>query len=404
MSPTRPRHTFYYGWWVVIACSIIQFYLGGVFLQGFSALFNPIVEEFGWTYAIVSLAFTFRGFEAGILAPVVGIMVDKFGLRKLMVCGVIVSGTGFWFFSQVQALWSFYSAFLFLALGLSLGTGVVTMTAVARWFSIRGGLAQGILACGFGASGLLMPLVVMMVDNFGWRESSIIFAGVTGVLCLPLAFVVKDPPNFKSPIHQIPLPSYAKQVSNDKTPSKIFKSKNFWLLSMAILFGGVAGTAVIIHQIPYLVSVGITRQTAGILVIILAVSNVIGRLLIGYLGDKLEKRYCFAISVGIHSVGILFFALAHTAGQFIPSLLAMGIGYGGLIPLRPAIQSEFFGIRSFATIQGFLMISVTIGTILAPLFAGWMFDIMGTYRTALLILSAITLFAIPLVLAAHKDI
>jgi MFS family permease len=404
MLPTKPRHTFYYGWWVVIACLIIQFYLGGVFLQGFSALFNPIVEEFGWTYALVSLAFTFRGFEAGILAPVVGILVDRFGLRKLMVCGVLVSGLGFWFFSQIQSLWSFYGAFLFLALGLSLGTGVVTMTAVARWFSVRGGLAQGILSCGFGASGLLMPLIILMVDNFGWRESSIIFAWVTGILCLPLAFIVKDPPNFKSPVHEILHSSSAKQVSNVKTPSRVFKSKNFWLLSMAILFGGVAGTAVIIHQIPYLVSVGITRQTAGILVIILAISNVIGRLLIGYLGDKLEKRYCFAISVGIHSLGILLFALARTEGQFIPSLLAIGIGYGGLIPLRPAIQSEFFGIKSFATIQGFLMISVTIGTILAPIFAGWMFDIMGSYRVAFLILAAVTLIGIPLVLTAHKEI
>jgi sugar phosphate permease len=113
--PLKRQRTFFYGWWVVIVCVIIQFYLGGVFYQGFSALFNPLVEEFGWSYAMVSLAFTFRGFEAGIMAPVVGILVDRFGPRKLLVCGVIVSGLGFWLFSLVQSLWSFYGAFLFLA-------------------------------------------------------------------------------------------------------------------------------------------------------------------------------------------------------------------------------------------------------------------------------------------------
>jgi len=87
-------------------------------LPGFFCSFQSIVEEFGWSYAIVSLAFTFRGFESGIMAPIVGILVDRFGPRKLLLSGVIISGLGFWFFSLVQSLWSFYSAFLFLALGL----------------------------------------------------------------------------------------------------------------------------------------------------------------------------------------------------------------------------------------------------------------------------------------------
>ncbi len=401
LSKRRPK--VFYGWWVVTACAIIQFYLGGVFYQGFSALFNPIVEEFGWSYALVSLAFTFRGFEAGILAPVVGILVDRFGPKKLLVCGVIVSGLGFWFFSLVQSLWSFYGAFLFLALGLSLGTGVVSISAVARWFRNRSGLAQGVLATGFGASGLLMPLVVQMVDNLGWRESSIIFAIVTAGLCLPLAILVKDPPDLNEQLPQDPSSATVKSIDSEMKPAAVIKSRDFWLLSISVLFGGIAGTAVLVHQIPYLVSVGITRQTAGLLIVILSVSNAIGRLLIGYLGDKIEKRYCFAASVSLHAVGVLSFALSSTTGQFIPSLIALGIGFGGLIPLRAALQLEFFGIKSYATIQGFLMIAVTAGTIVAPLFAGWMFDVLDSYRPAFIILAIFTLFAIPLILTARRQ-
>ena len=388
---------------MVIVCVIIQFYLGGVFYQGFSALFNPLVEEFGWSYAMVSLAFTFRGFEAGIMAPVVGILVDRFGPRKLLVCGVIVSGLGFWLFSLVQSLWSFYGAFLFLALGLSLGTGVVTISAVAHWFRNRSGLAMGVLASGFGASGLLMPLVVQLVDNLGWRESSIIFAIITAGLCLPLSFLVKDPPASKGQFQDNPSATVAKPVSIEMKPSAVLKSKDFWLLSTAVLFGGIAGTAVLVHQIPYLVSVGITRQTAGVLIVILSVSNVIGRLFIGYLGDKVEKRYCFAVSASLKAVGVLGFALASTTGQFIPSLIALGIGFGGLIPLRASLQLEFFGLKSYGTIQGFLMVAITAGTIVAPLFAGWMFDQLSSYRPAFMILAVVTLFAVPLILIAHRQ-
>ena len=130
MFSHKPKRALFYGWWVVIACAVIQFYLGGTFFQGFSALFNPIAEEFSWSYALVSLAFTFRGFESGIMAPIVGILVDRFGPRKILFCGVVISGLGFWFFSHIHALWSFYGAFLFLALGLSFGTGVVTMATL----------------------------------------------------------------------------------------------------------------------------------------------------------------------------------------------------------------------------------------------------------------------------------
>jgi MFS family permease len=402
MSSTKPRQRLYYGWWVVIACAVIQFYLGGTFFQGFSALFNPIADEFNWSYAAISLAFTFRGFESGIMAPVVGILVDRFGPRRLMVTGVVISGLGFWFFSRIDALWNFYGAFLFLALGLSLGTGVVTMTAVARWFRTRTGLAMGILTSGFGASGILMPLVVQFVDDLGWRESSLIFAVGTAVLCLPLAFLIKDPPDLKTPAPQEKSSQIAKSVSAGTRPVDVLKSREFWLLSLAVLFGGVAGQAIIVHQIPYLVSVGISRQTASVLVIVLSLSNVAGRLFFGYVGDKVEKRRAFAVSAAINAVGVLGFSLAVTAGQFIPALIAFGVGFGGLIPLRPALQLEFFGIKSFATIQGFLMISVTVASLISPIFAGWMFDAMGTYRWAFIVLAAATLLTIPAVLWAKK--
>jgi MFS transporter, OFA family, oxalate/formate antiporter len=402
MSSTKPKRSFYYGWWVVIACAVIQFYLGGTFYQGFSAIFNPIVENFDWSYTAVSLAFTFRGFESGIMAPIVGILVDRFGPRKLMVTGIVISGLGFWFFSKIDALWNFYGAFLFLALGLSLGTGVVTMSAVARWFRTRTGLAMGILTSGFGASGLLMPLVVQLVDNLGWRESSVIFAIGTAVLCFPLAFLVKDPPDMKAPAPQEKSSPAAKPASSDMRPGEVLKSRDFWLLSVAVLFGGLAGQAIMVHQIPYLVSVGISRQAAGMLAIVLSVANIAGRLFFGYAGDKVEKRRAFAIGVGIMAVGVLGFAIATSVGQFIPALIALGIGFGGLIPLRPALQLEFFGIKSFATIQGFLMISITIGSILSPLFAGWMFDVRDSYRLAFIVLAAATLLAVPVVLCAHK--
>ena len=390
----------FYGWWVLLACAVIQFYLGGAFFQGFTALFNPIADEFGWSYAIVSLAFTFRGFESGVLAPITGLLVDRFGTRKLLLTGTIIMGVGFLLFSQVQALWSFYVIFLVLALGLSLSSGVVTMAAVAGWFRKRTSLAMGILTSGFGASGLLVPVLVWLIDQWGWR-TTVIIAGIGAwLLCVPLSLLVKSPPSDSDLAQKNIAAPPVSQTPKVGGTREILKRKEFWFLSLAIFFGGVAGSAVIVHQIPYLVSIGISRQTAGLMVVVLSLSNVAGRLVFGWLGDFLDRRYCFVMATLINAAGVLGFALSGTIWQLIPSLIALGFGFGGLIPLRATLQIQLFGMTAFATVQGLLMVFITLGTIIAPPFAGWMFDIVGTYRPAFIALAVATVLAVPMILAA----
>jgi len=396
MSLSKLRHSIFYGWWVLLACAVIQFYFGGTFFQGFTALFNPITEEFGWSYALISLASTFRGFEAGIAAPIIGIFVDRLGPRRLLITGTVIMGAGFFLFSRVNALWNFYAVSLILALGLSLASGVVTMAAVASWFKKRTSLAMGILTSGFGASGLLVPAVVWFIDQHGWRWAEVFF-GIGGwVLCIPLALLVKSPPEEAE--HKRASARLTQPIVMMST-GVILKRKDFWLLSLAVFFGGVAGAAVIVHQIPYLVSIGISRQTAGFLVVVLSLSNVAGRMLFGWLGDFLDRRYCWVIVVVIKAAGVLAFAFSRTAGQFIPSLIALGVGFGGLIPLRPTLQIELFGMTAFATVQGLLMVFITLGTIISPPFAGWVFDLTGKYQPAFIILGVVTLLAIPMILA-----
>jgi MFS family permease len=400
MPLLRISRRIFYGWWVLVACAVIQFYLGGVFFQGFTALFNPIADEFGWSYAIVSLAFTFRGFEAGVLAPITGILVDKFGTRRLLLTGTIIMAVGFLLFSRVQALWSFYVIFLVMAVGLSLASGVVTMAAVAGWFRKRTSLAMGILTSGFGASGLLVPVLVRLIDQWGWRTTVTVAAIGAGLLCVPLSLLVKPAPaNNNSIKKEIAAPPVSQTPKVGGT-REILKRKEFWLLSLAIFFGGVAGSAVIVHQIPYLVSIGISRQTAGFLVVVLSLSNVAGRLGFGWLGEFMDKRRCFVIATLIKAAGVLGFALSGTIWQFIPSLIALGFGFGGLIPLRPTLQIQLFGMTAFATVQGLLMVFITLGTIIAPPFAGWMFDVVGSYRPAFVVLAAVTVLAVPMILAA----
>ncbi|UCG70673.1 MAG: MFS transporter, partial [Thermoplasmata archaeon] len=109
----------FYGWWVILACFLIALYRSGCISYGFTAFFEPIVEEFGWSYTKVSIAFSFRGLEMGILSPLMGFLVDRFGPRKLAFSGVLIIGFGLILLGLIDSLVMFYSAFALFVFGAS---------------------------------------------------------------------------------------------------------------------------------------------------------------------------------------------------------------------------------------------------------------------------------------------
>jgi len=137
----------FYGWWIILACFLISSYVGGAVVYGFSAFFEPIVEEFGWSHTQVSIAFSLRGLEMGILAPLTGFLVDRFGSRKLTLSGTLIVGFALILLSLTKSLFMFYGAFVLLVLGTSGCTTTVLITAAAHWFRRNAGKAIGIVAC-----------------------------------------------------------------------------------------------------------------------------------------------------------------------------------------------------------------------------------------------------------------
>lgn len=156
----------YYGWWIVFACFCIGFYMSGITFYGITALFEPFQKEFGWSYTQISLAASLRGMEMGIFAPLIGFLVDRWGSRKLLLIGITTVGLGVVMLSFTRSLMMFYGAFLLIGFGAGGCTSVVTMSAVAHWFDKNVGKALGVMASGFGAGGLMVPVIVWLIEIF----------------------------------------------------------------------------------------------------------------------------------------------------------------------------------------------------------------------------------------------
>jgi len=376
----------FYGWWVVFACFGISFYVGGATFYGFTAFFEPLVREFGWSYAQVSLAASLRGLEMGIFAPLVGLLVDRYGSRKIAFSGTLFVGLGLVMLSLTRSLTMFYGSFLLIAFGAGGCVSVVTMTVVANWFRRRIGIALGVMMSGFGASGLLIPVIVRLIALYGWRSTLIMLGLGMWTIGLPLSLVIRNTPEEYGCLPDGELPK--DQSSNlqfqaadaELTLREVIRKRSYIFLNVAEAIRMLALAAVVTHVMPYLSSVGMARTSAGLVAAAIPLCSIMGRFGFGWLADFFEKRYVLSAAYLIMGVGLLAFCDAKATWAILLFLVFFSSGSGGTIILRGAILREYFGRRSLGKMLGVIMGFASLGGIIGPTVAGWAFDAMGSYE------------------------
>ncbi|MDP6127904.1 MAG: MFS transporter [Dehalococcoidales bacterium] len=392
----------FYGWYIIVASVIIILYTGGIVHFGFTAVFEPIAQEFGWSYAQISLATSLRGLEQGLLAPLVGFLVDRWGPRRLIFAGSIFVCFGFIILSNVSSLAMYYGAFVLISAGFSACTGTVLITAVNNWFRRRAGLATGIVASGFGLGGLLVPVVTKLIEVFQWRRAVLtVGLGMLGVV-LPLSFVVRHKPEQYG--YQ-PDGDLSGQVeAGEDQPSTLaleaslsarqaLSSRSFWHIGISSACHSFVIGAVVTHMMPYLSSLGIARSVSSVIALLLPVSSIPGRLGSGWLADKFGSRRVFTASFLAITAGLFLFSSVTSGGLWllVPFIIAFSLGWGTSVTSRLSFLREYYGRDSFGTILGFTSGIMMAGNIGGTPLAGWVFDTWGNYQGAWLGFGALTL-------------
>ncbi len=401
------KRRIFYGWWIVSASATLNFYVGGTFFYGFGAFFDPIRNAFGWNRTTVGFATSLQRLQGGVAAPVVGVIFDRVGPRRLMLFGTAVIGLGFILLSRIDSLWAFYLTFLVLSLGFSAASVPVATATVANWFIKKRSRALGFMAAGFGASGALVPVLVWAISQYGWRET-LFFAGIGAWLIgIPLSLLMRHRPEQYGYLPDGETsPSAAMEEESpseiDFTTKEALRTRAFWLITLTYTLQVMVTSAAFVHLITYLSTLDISREIGAFAVMGMTLFSLIGRLGFGWLGDIRDKRHLLAIASALQFIGVLILAYLTSAWLIIPFLLFFGPGYGGSIPVRPAILGEYFGRKAFGTIQGIVFALTLVGSMLGPVVAGWICDVTGSYRPAFLLLAVVSLAAIPAILAARR--
>ncbi len=415
---SRARQRFY-GWWVVSVTAVLYGYGAGVNFYGFGVFFNPMREEFGWSRAATAGVFSLSRLEGAPLGPIIGWLIDRIGSRRMMVAGLAITGLGFMSMYLIQSLWMFYLIYgLLIATGFSMGFFQASQAVVANWFLRRRARALSYLAVGGGLGGaILVPAMGAFMGMAGWRWTAVAVGILMWVVGIPLALTLRNRPE---DIGQVPdgLPSRDEAPATDDsrlphsapvqraeaaewqevefTVGQAVRTSTFWTLVLALAFRSSILSSIVVHQIAHLEDIGIARHTAETVLGLMIAMSIPGRLLFGWLGDKVSKQHLLAFSSVLQGIGIFILANATGLAYVWPFLLFYGLGYGGAIPLTQALRADLFGRKIFATVGGLIMPFTTLGGVAGPIFAGYVYDVTDSYRIAfytfvvLILLSGLT--------------
>jgi MFS family permease len=412
----------FYGWWVVSICFVINAFGIGTFFYGFSTFFNPMVKEFGWSRTLMSGVYSLSRLEGGLEGPIAGWLIDRFGARLIMLAGISLAGLGFILLSFVHDPVSLYLIFgLTLSLGYNLGYVNGTNAAVAKWFIKKRSRAISILTVGNGIGGaVFVPLIAWLILYVGWRKAAIILGVGTFLLPLPLSLLVRGTPEEMGlkPDGEGPLPKSASASGNgllqpadvsaaviveeeDFTVKEAVKTSAFWIYSLSMVLRACILSSIVVHQIPHLMDLGVSFQSASTVLGMMVLVSVPGRFIFGSLGDRYNKKMLLFFLCVLQAAGILIFIQANSAFLLYLFVILYGTGYGGAIPLSISLRADLFGRKNYATISGLTMTVTTIGTVTAPIVAGYLYDLTRSYTLAfyslafLILLSGICFLFIP---------
>ena len=337
-----------------------------------------------------------------------------------MLAGILMTGAGFILLGRINSLWQFYAAFTLITVGMSLGTWMVVTIAVANWFVALRTRALALTSAGSALGGLLVPVVIWLIATTDWRTALMLIGVGFWVVGIPAAMVMRrrpedhgllpdgrsDEPSDKggveAPADSDRMPARARaEVS--LTVRQALVTRSFWQMALAMGSGQLIMSAAV-HQIPAITSFGFSRETAGVVMLAVSLMSLVGRVVSGFVGDRVDKRKVIAAAFAFQLVGTLIFANTSSTLHLVGFAVCWGIGFGASIPVRYALLADYFGRRHFGSVMGIMMTVSAVFGITGPVFVGWMYDVRGNYRDPYIVMALTVLIAIPLILSVTRPV
>ena len=386
------------------------------------------------------------------MSPVAGWFIDKYGPRRIMFLGLGMMGLGFFALSQVNSLLMLYIVFIgLLSIGSSFGTYRPVQVAVANWFVRHRGMAMGLVMTGSGLGGSLVFLFAMVIETFGWRVGAVSAGLIMWSVGFPLAWFIRHKPEemgllpdgdkVSTGTRVVPVAGEENSILQgggptapkgeeskgessaaletlkahrfwmrdprpeiDLTVWQALRTRAFWLMAATLAIWAAMPGITNVHIAPFLAEeLDLDYVVALGALSFFVFTSIFGRLGFGFLADYLDVRLLMAGFMIMQAVGIFLFSLVQTLAEVPFYVVIFAIPYGGTVVMISVLQGYFFGRKQFGTIGGLLSFVQLPAAVSAPIWVGWLADILpGGYRIGFKVIAATLVVGALCILLARR--
>lgn len=387
-TPTQPSQALIeppYGWVVVWSTFMALAVIFGV-AYSFAAFFESFAAQFQATRAQVSLVFGLSGLLYFALGAFGGMLADRYGPARVTSAGMVCIALGLWAASRgatlEQVMWAY-------GLGVGVGIALVYTPAIGSvppWFVRRRGLASGIASAGIGAGTLVVPLVAAWaVATWQWRGALGAMALAVLVLGVAAAALLRRAPSTRAT---------GGQPAAGLSLGQALRTPSFAWMYIGCVLAGPSQLIPFAHVSAAARDAGLPDAQAVGLVGLIGVGSLVGRFAIGGLADRIGRPLTLVAAQAALGASFLLWAVAggHYA-VFAAFAVCVGLSYGSIVSLMPALMMDLYGGRAVSSIIGLLYTGAGFGCLAGPWVAGSLFDRTGSYAPVIALCVALSALA-----------
>ncbi len=386
----------FYGWRVAAASFTILFVIVGIVYYSFPVFYVPLIDEFGWTRAQATAGFAISIIIIGPLFGIsAGFLIDRLGPRRIILAGLLFAAIAFLGYGWMHSLGVFYLFYFLQTAGYVVAGPIPNQVLISNWFDRFRGRAMATAYLGAGIGGAAAPaLAGFLIKHVGWRWAMRSIAAVILLVLIPvtLKMVRNRPSDLNLLPDGTPAPDQprvtAARVPGFDSLRAVLRTPAFWLIALGSFMSIGAVGGVIQHLVLFLKDSGFTLDEATRVPIVLLMSSLAGRIIMGWLADRFPKKYvmlaaCLCVA---GAVPLLYSPNLGTMAYVFAAIF--GFGMGADYMLIPLITADCFGVRSLGRIMGVIITTDSFGQAFAPVAVGHIFDVTKSYNWAFVLLTA----------------
>ena len=340
--------------------------------------------------------------STAVFAFIAGIIIDRVGVRALMISGMFLLSATFYYYAQSDSLTDMYIIHIFQGMVLSMSGMVINVVLISKWFNDNRGLAIGVLLAGTSVGNGIFPQIntyLLTISDGDWRQV-MIWLALIPLAYIPILFAfIKEKPEDVAvkEDNQASNDFKASSIEGGFTLQQTLRSANFWFLSVMAFCTFYSILAMIGHVFLMLDGEGYSPQISATGVSIIFIGGFIGKVISGKLAEMIGRKIVLVGGVAMMLVGSLL--IVSSIFYKNPLLIWIGLtlygtGWGGLYTLIQLLVADLFGLIAIGKIMGEINIIDTIGGGLGPIITAVIYDSTQNYLLWFLVVSALLVIAL----------